>query len=92
MSIADKYMEIVKNIDCESIKQQAKFKAGQQVRIKSTLTTNVHAVLDLLGKVGTIEKAYVKGMLDPEIMYDIRVGNRVEPFYEWELDQRYGRR
>lgn len=71
------------------VMRSAAFKQGQKVRIKSSLTVNVDGVEDILGKVGTVDEVRMVGMLFPKVEYRVRVGNRVEPFYDDELDMRY---
>lgn len=66
------------------------FDIGQKVRIKSTLQTDTHNVMDLLGEEGTVTKRYTT-MLSSSRWYHVKVGNRVEPFEEHELDFRYAR-
>jgi hypothetical protein len=65
-----------------------RFEVGQTVRIRSTLTVNVHAVVELLGRVGTVESRS-RSMISDTRYYNVRVGDRVEPWEEDELDMRY---
>ena len=64
------------------------FRVGQTVRIRSTITSNVHAIGEMLGKLGTVEAVSVS-MIFKRVYYDVRIGERVEPFEEHELDARY---
>jgi hypothetical protein len=66
------------------------FHVGQKVRIKSTLTSDTHEIEEMLGHVGLVEKRYQTG-LHKENWYHVRLGTRVEPFREHELDKRYAR-
>jgi hypothetical protein len=64
------------------------YKVGQTVRIRSTLECNTRAILDILGRVGVVERITF-GSIVKRVMYDVHVGGRVEPFEECELDRRY---
>lgn len=65
------------------------FKVGQVVRIRSTLTTDTHAIEEMLGARGVAIKRYHTAF---DNWYHIKVGNRVEPFLEHELDFRFAKR
>ena len=71
---------------------KAVFKVGDTVRIKSTLDINIGNIKDMLGQVGTVVKVYCRGVIKNTIMYDVEIGDRIEPFEEHELDCRYVRR
>jgi len=64
------------------------FNVGQKVRIKSTLTYDITDVEDMLGQIGVV-KSRRCAIFVSEKWYNIRVGNRIEPFKEYELDYRY---
>lgn len=65
------------------------FEIGQIVRIKKTLTENVHAVLNMLGATGVVIKRKYASWNN---WYDVQVGKRIEPFKETELDYRYAKK
>lgn len=67
------------------------FNIGQKVRIKSTLTCDTTGIEDILGQIGIVESRRFS-IFSGATCYKIRVGNRVEPFKEYELDYRYGKR
>jgi len=64
------------------------FVVGQTVRVKKTLTCDTHAVEDMLGCKGIVVKRY-QTMLHNEFWYHVKIGKRVEPFREDELDYRF---
>jgi len=67
------------------------FRVGDTVRILSSLQSNVHAIMDLLGKKGTVVSSRVT-WLSKRVCYDVQVGDRIEPFEQDELDWRYVRK
>jgi len=64
------------------------FEIGQTVRVCSTITCDTHAIEDMLGCKGMVTRRY-STMIHRERWYHIRMGNRVEPFREDELDFRF---
>lgn len=67
----------------------ALFKERQKVRIKSTLEVDTTGIEDMLGSIGIVEQVRCLGLFDLRIQYFVRIGKRLEPFYEHELDKRY---
>lgn len=68
------------------------FEVGQVVRVRKTLTTNVHAIGHLLGKRGVVESRRTT-WLHKINSYNVRFeSGEVEPFEGCELDRRYIRR
>ena len=68
------------------------FEVGQKVRVRKTLTTNVHAITHLLGREGTVESRRTT-WLHKINSYNVRFeSGEVEPFEGCELDRRYIRR
>ena len=67
-----------------------KYSVGDTVRVLSSLTENIHAVGDFLGQKCIVEKAHVMSGIfgDPRIEYHLRLGNKLESFWEYELDMR----
>jgi hypothetical protein len=64
------------------------FEIGDKVRIKSTLQHDTWAIQDMLGKEGIVICRKHVGFLR-ECCYDVKIGNRTEPFRDNELDSRY---
>jgi len=75
----------------ENEKPVYNFNIGQRVRIKSTLTCDTVGIEDMLGQVGIIESRRCT-MFASEKWYNVKIGNHIEPFREYELDYRYGKR
>lgn len=68
-----------------------RFKVGQKVRILKTLTSDTYNIEDMLGKEGIIVKSYKAGFTQMN-WYNVQIGNRIEPFKEYELDYRYSKK
>lgn len=68
-----------------------RFKVGQKVRILKTLTSDTYNIEDMLGKEGTIIKSYKSGLARIN-WYNVKIGDRIEPFKEYELDYRYSKK
>lgn len=94
MSLPDEMMKHIQeqHLRKPDVMRSAAFKQGQKVRIKASLTVDTFGIEDVLGKVGTVAQVQVVGMFFPKVQYMVRVGTRVEPFYEDELDMRYAAR
>jgi cytidine deaminase len=60
-----------------------RFKDREKIRIKKTIDTDTYNIEDMLGKMGFVVRRYSDA--DGQNWYDIRCGNRVEPFKEYEL-------
>ena len=65
---------------------------GDKVRVLKNRTENVLGVEKYLGKVcevvNTVKHVPIFSS-DPKIEYQLRLGNSIEPFWEYELDLRF---
>ena len=64
---------------------------GDKVRVLKNLDINISAVKDYLGKICVVEKTvkHIPIFNSPKIEYQLRLGDRLEPFWEDELDARF---
>lgn len=64
---------------------------GDKVRVLKSLDINVCNVKEYLGKVCIVEETikHVPIFNKPKIEYRLRLGDRLEPFWEDELDARF---
>jgi hypothetical protein len=95
MNIAQSLVDQINKTLAEN-KEKAKnmtprWSKGDKVRVLKNLHVNIHNCLDYLGQICTIESVVLRvGFArEPFYEYKIKLGERIEPFFEDELDQRY---
>ena len=83
-------LDALKENQLKAASIKPKYSVGDTVRVLSTLDENVCAVGEFLGQKCKVEQARViAGIVgEPRIEYQLRLGSRLEPFYEYELDMR----
>lgn len=79
-----------KNIEAAKLLKE-RWQKGDRVRVLKRLTDNVCNVQEYLGKICIVEETFkhVPVFNKPKIEYRLRLGDRVEPFWEEELDGRF---
>lgn len=78
-------------MNAKTILDNAIYKIGDTIRIKKGLNENIGNIKEFLGKKCIIKEINVlTGFIsDPKIEYVVEYNNRLEPFWEYELDIRY---
>lgn len=68
-----------------------KWDVGDEVRVLKNLNENISNVKEFLGKVCVVEEVNIMvGLINrPKIEYILRLGDRLEPFWDYELDLRF---
>ena len=71
-----------------------KYKKGDKARVLKNLTVNITDLKEYLGEVCIVEDVrLLMGVFNqPKYEYQLKLNNRIEPFFEDELDSRYGRK
>ena len=87
--------KLLDNYNKNKLKAQTlveRWKKGDKVRVLKNLDVNITNVKEYLGKVCVVENT-IKHVptfgSEPKIEYVLRLGNRLEPFWEEELDGRF---
>ncbi|NRA93260.1 MAG: hypothetical protein HRU26_11350 [Psychroserpens sp.] len=86
---------IIKNYNRNKKKAESlreRWVKGDRVRVLKTLSINVCHVPEYLGEVCIVQETVKHIPLfgaEPRIAYKLRLGNRVETFWEDELDARF---
>ncbi len=87
--------QLLDNYNKNKLKAQTlieRWKKGDKVRVLKNLDVNVCNVQEYLGKVCIVEETIKHVPIfgsEPRIEYRLRLGNRLEPFWEEELDKRF---
>ena len=94
MSIINKIDSILeKNADLY-IDRDSLWNEGDKVRILKSLNINVGNVSEYLGQICIVDKVHKHININNNIniLYALKLGNKIESFYEYELDARYKRK
>lgn len=84
LEAARKNQELAKDLKKRWVK-------GDSVRVLKSLECNTYYVMEYLGQVCKVEytRKHVGIFNKPKIEYILRLGDRLEPFWEEELDGRF---